>query len=89
MKDMIRILYKDDMLAVAVKPAGVLSQPDRTGEDSMVTLLKVQLGQEVFPVHRLDRAVGGVMLFAMTKSDRKSTRLNSSHAELSRMPSSA
>ncbi len=68
MKDMIKILYKDDMLAVAVKPAGVLSQPDRTGEDSMVTLLKAQLGREVFPVHRLDRAVGGVMLFATTKS---------------------
>jgi len=68
MIDMIRILYKDDMLAVAVKPAGVLSQPDRTGEDSMVTLLKAQLGREVFPVHRLDRAVGGVMVFAMTKA---------------------
>ena len=64
----IRILYKDDMLAVAVKPAGVLSQPDRTGEDSMVTLLAAQLGREVFPVHRLDRAVGGLMVFAMTKS---------------------
>ena len=64
----IKILYKDDMLAVAVKPAGVLSQPDRTGEDSMVTLLKAQLGRDVFPVHRLDRAVGGVMIFAMTKS---------------------
>lgn len=67
MKDMIRILYKDDTLAVAVKPAGVLSQPDRTGEDSMVTLLKAQLGREVFPVHRLDRAVGGLMIFAMTR----------------------
>ena len=64
----IKILYKDDMLAVAVKPVGVLSQPDRTGEDSMVTLLKAQLGREVFPVHRLDRAVGGLMIFAMTKS---------------------
>ena len=63
----IKILYKDDMLAVAVKPVGVLSQPDRTGEDSMVTLLKAQLGREVFPVHRLDRAVGGLMIFAMTK----------------------
>ena len=65
---MIKILYKDEMLAVAVKPAGVLSQPDRTGEDSMVTLLKAQLGREIFPVHRLDRAVGGVMVFATTKS---------------------
>ena len=68
MNGMIKILYKDEMLAVAVKPAGVLSQPDRTGEDSMVTLLKAQLGREVFPVHRLDRAVGGLMIFAMTKA---------------------
>lgn len=64
----VNILYKDGMLAVAVKPAGVLSQPDRTGEDSMVTLLAAQLGREVYPVHRLDRAVGGVMVFALTKS---------------------
>ena len=68
MNGMIKILYKDEMLAVAVKPAGVLSQPDRTGEDSMVTLLKAQLGREVFPVHRLDRAVGGLMIFAMSKA---------------------
>ena len=68
MKEMIRILYKDETLAVAVKPSGVLSQPDRTGEDSMLTLLKEQLGREIFPIHRLDRAVGGVMVFAMTKA---------------------
>ena len=68
MKKMIRILYRDETLAVAVKPEGILSQPDRTGEDSMVTLLKEQLGKEVFPIHRLDRAVGGVMIFAMTKA---------------------
>lgn len=68
MKEMLRILYKDETLAVAVKPAGVLSQPDRTGEDSMITLLKEQLGRDVFPIHRLDRAVGGVMVFAMTKA---------------------
>ena len=68
MKKMIRILYSDETLAVAVKPEGILSQPDRTGEDSMVTLLKEQLGKEVFPIHRLDRAVGGVMVFAMTKA---------------------
>ena len=65
---MIKILYKDEILVVAVKPAGVLSQPDRTGEDSMISLLKAQLGREVFPVHRLDRAVGGLMIFAMTKA---------------------
>lgn len=64
----IQILYQDATLAVAVKPAGILSQPDRTGEDSMLSLLAAQFGREVFPIHRLDRAVGGVMIFAMTKA---------------------
>ena len=68
MKETIKILYQDATLAVAVKPAGILSQPDRTGEDSMISLLGAQLGKEVFPIHRLDRAVGGVMVFAMTKA---------------------
>lgn len=68
MSDTIKILYKDDMLAVAVKPCGVLSQPDRTGEPSMTELLAAQLGKDIFPVHRLDRAVGGVMVFAMTRA---------------------
>ncbi len=64
---MMKILYKDRFLAVAVKPAGVLSQPDRTGDKAMTELLSEELGTTVFPVHRLDRAVGGVMLFALTK----------------------
>ena len=68
MSETIKILYQDSMLAVAVKPVGVLSQADRTGEPSMTELLTAQLGKTVFPVHRLDRAVGGVMVFAMTKN---------------------
>ena len=68
MNETIKILYQDATLAVAVKPAGILSQPDRTGEASMLSLLSAQLGREVFPIHRLDRAVGGVMIFAMTKA---------------------
>ena len=59
---MIEILYEDKDVAVCVKPVGVLSQCD--GEKDMVALLKEQLGGEVFPVHRLDRNVGGVMVFA-------------------------
>ncbi|MBQ8496533.1 MAG: RluA family pseudouridine synthase [Clostridia bacterium] len=68
MNETIKILYQDDMLAVVVKPVGVLSQSDRTGELSMTELLAAQLGKDIFPVHRLDRAVGGVMVFAMTKA---------------------
>ena len=59
---MIEILYQDKQLAVCVKPLGVLAQGD--GEKDMIALLKEQLGGEIFPVHRLDRNVGGVMVFA-------------------------
>ncbi len=68
MNDMIRILYQDGAIAVAVKPANMLSQPDRTGAPSITSLLSQQLGREVFPIHRLDRAVGGVMIFALNRS---------------------
>ena len=59
---MIDILYKDNALVVCVKPVGVLSQCD--GEEDMVALLKKQMGGEIYPLHRLDRHVGGVMAFA-------------------------
>lgn len=64
---MLNLLYDDRFLSVAVKPCGVPSQPDKTGDDSMTDLLEKQVGIPVFAVHRLDRAVGGVMIFAKTK----------------------
>lgn len=69
---MIEMLYEDDALVVCEKPVGVLSQPDvgGTGED-MLSLLAEQLRRPsdkkapyVGLVHRLDRGVGGVMVFA-------------------------
>ena len=60
--EMIEILYEDKQLVVCVKPVGVLSQCD--GKEDMVALLKKQMGGEIFPLHRLDRNVGGVMAFA-------------------------
>lgn len=59
---MMDILYEDRFLMVCVKPVGVLSQCD--GQEDMVRLLWEQCGGEVYPLHRLDRAVGGVMAFA-------------------------
>lgn len=61
---MIDIVYLDEHILVCVKPAGVLSQ-DGSGE-TMPVLLRDQLGGEIYPVHRLDREVGGVMVFART-----------------------
>ena len=61
---MIHILYQDRELAVCRKPAGLLSQ-DGPG-DTLPSLLRGQLGGDIFPVHRLDREAGGVMVFART-----------------------
>ena len=69
-----KILYEDNHVLVAVKPAGVLSQADVTGADDMLTLLKKYLrdtynkpGEAYLGLlHRLDRPVAGVMVFAKT-----------------------
>ena len=58
------ILYTDSDIAVVVKPVGLLSEGE--GPESMPGLLSPTLGT-VFPVHRLDRNVGGVMIYARTK----------------------
>jgi len=55
------ILYTDRQIAVIVKPVGLDS------EHEVPTVLKEQLGGEIFPIHRLDQNVGGVMVYARTK----------------------
>ena len=58
------ILYEDAQLVVCCKPRGVLSAADSSGQESMASLLAPRA---VFPVHRLDRDVPGVMVFAKTR----------------------
>ncbi len=59
-----RIATEQDYV-VCVKPVGISSED---GPDSMPALLRQELGGEIFPVHRLDLNVGGVMVYARTKS---------------------
>jgi len=68
------VLHLDNHLLVVVKPAGLLSQADRTGDPDLLTLGKA-LVKERFDkpgavflglVHRLDRPVSGVMVLART-----------------------
>lgn len=61
---MIPILFQDKALAVCLKPPGVLSQ-DGPGK-ALPSLLRDQLGCDIFPVHRLDREAGGLMVCAKT-----------------------
>ena len=56
------ILYSDRDLVVCVKPVGLDSEVE------LPAALKELLGGEVFPLHRLDKNVGGVMVYARTKS---------------------
>ena len=63
--DSIEILYSCPELVICVKPAGILSQSG-AGPD-MVSQLESQLNSEIYPVHRLDREAGGVMVYARTK----------------------
>ena len=55
------ILYSDKNIAVCVKPVGLDS------ETEVPAALKEQLGSEIFPIHRLDKNVGGIMVYARTK----------------------
>lgn len=61
---MIEILEQTPQLVLCVKPVGVRAQGEV--EADLPALLKRQLGCEIYPVHRLDQAVGGVMVFAKT-----------------------
>ena len=62
------IVYQDEYLVAVNKPHGLLVHPSpiaRDAEEFAMQLLRDQLGQYVFPVHRLDRKTGGVLLFAL------------------------
>ncbi len=58
----LEILFYDDSIAVCVKPVGADSQAD------MPAFLRTMLGGEPYCVHRLDRAVGGVMVYARDRA---------------------
>jgi 23S rRNA pseudouridine1911/1915/1917 synthase len=71
---MIKVLFEDNHIIVAVKPYGMLSQADITGDADILTELKKYIKKKhnkpgnVFLglVHRLDKNVSGVMVFAKT-----------------------
>lgn len=65
---MIEVLYRDDDIVVLVKPSGILSATDASDASSLPELIKKDLGvSEVFPIHRLDREVTGLMVYALSK----------------------
>jgi 23S rRNA pseudouridine1911/1915/1917 synthase len=68
----LNIIFEDNKIIVVVKPPGILSQSDITQRPDMLTMLKVYIKDKYNKpgnvylglVHRLDREVGGLMVFA-------------------------
>jgi len=83
----VEILYEDNHLIAINKPAGLLVQGDRTGDECLADLVKAYIKTtynkpgDVYLgiVHRLDRPVSGVVLFARTSKALK--RLNKMFAD--------
>ena len=55
------LLYSDKQIVVCIKPVGLDS------ESELPRTLQEILGGEIFPIHRLDKNVGGIMVYARTK----------------------
>lgn len=78
-KVMINIIYEDNHLLVVEKPINVPVQADKSGDEDLLTMLKKYLKEKYNKpgdvylglVHRLDRPVGGVMVFAKTSKAAK------------------
>lgn len=65
---MLDILYRDSRTIAVNKPAGMLvhrSWLDRHETQFVMQTLRDQIGQHVYPAHRLDRPTSGVLLFAL------------------------
>lgn len=65
----LEILYQDEYLVAVNKPAGLLvhrSMLDKYETQFAMQMVRDQIGQHVFPVHRLDRPTSGVLLFALS-----------------------
>lgn len=60
------VLYRDRSVLVIVKPQGMPAQPDPSGAPDALTLAAA--GGTLYPVHRLDRMTGGVMVLARTRA---------------------
>src|SRR5688572_28837564 len=67
----LRILYQDDYLLAVDKPSGFHVHPPEdqqhriSANTNTLKLLGRQTGKYLYPVHRLDRATSGVLIFAL------------------------
>jgi len=66
---MLEILYQDEHLVAINKPSGLLvhkSPIDKRETEFALQMVRDQIGQYVYPVHRLDKPTSGVLVFALS-----------------------
>ncbi len=67
--DVLEIIYRDEYLVAINKPSGLLvhrSAVDRFETRFALQMLRDQIGQRVYPVHRLDKPTSGLLVFALS-----------------------
>ena len=83
----LKVIYEDNHVIVVIKPAGIPSQADKSGDVDMLTLVKEYIKEKYNKpgavylglVHRLDRMTSGLMVFA--KTSKAASRLSNSIRE--------
>ncbi len=67
----IPILYRDECLLAVNKPSGLLVHRSAESSDRvfLLQIVRAQTGAFLYPVHRLDRATSGVVVFALSSDD--------------------
>ncbi len=65
---MLNILLHNDLFIACNKPPGIASQPDKTGDETLLDQAEKRCHRTLHPVNRLDRPVSGIALFAKTKA---------------------
>ena len=69
----IEVIYRDDAIVVVDKPSGLsVHRGDDQGSTFALNLARDAVGQWVYPVHRLDRATSGVLVFALSSEHARS-----------------
>ena len=61
------IIYNNNQLLALNKPAGIPVQSDKTGDKSLLDLAEIYCKHTVYLIHRIDRPVSGLVLFAKNK----------------------
>lgn len=63
----IKIIFEDKNIIIVEKPQGIPTQSDKTNDESLFQTINNNTNNEIFLIHRLDRPVGGIMIFAKNR----------------------